>query len=145
MKMGKNNKGFTLIELLLVIAIIAILAAIIFISLGGQRERARVTTFKENMRGLVTTYTACTDGSGTIYTGNADGNSEACAGGTSGVSGKVPSITDCDGSGTVSLSSTQTSGDHWNFSSVCTRTAGDPKSCTANCNSDGCVFEGTCD
>jgi len=42
-----NKKGFTLVELLLVIAIIGILAAVLFVGLGNQRERARVTTFKE--------------------------------------------------------------------------------------------------
>jgi len=37
----KKKKGFTLIELLIVIAIIAILAGIIFASTGGARQKAR--------------------------------------------------------------------------------------------------------
>ncbi len=138
-----NKKGFTLVELLLVIAIIGILAAVLFIGLGNQRERARTTTFKENMRGLVTAYTACADGAGTIYVGAANGTSTACTGGTSGVTGNIPKITQCnDASANVTLTSTQTTGDRWNVSSICTRTSG---SCTAACSADGCVFTGQCD
>jgi prepilin-type N-terminal cleavage/methylation domain-containing protein len=141
-----NKKGFTLVELLLVIAIIGILAAVLFVSLGRQRERARVTTFKENMRGLVTAYTACADGAGTIYAGEANGTSLACTGGTSGVDGTVPKITDCnDGASNVTLTSTTQTGDNWDVSAVCNRSSGTPATCTASCSADGCVFSGTCD
>lgn len=143
MQKRKMKKGFTLVELLLVIAIIGILAAVLFVGLGNQRERARVTTFKENMRGLVTAYTACTDGAGIIYEGPANGTSGACTGGTSGVSGAVPKITQCnDASANVTLASTVSSGDQWDVSATCARTAGN---CVADCNADGCTFAGTCD
>ncbi|MDD5749127.1 MAG: type II secretion system protein [Actinomycetota bacterium] len=140
--MKNKNKGFTLVELLLVIAIIAILATVLFVSLGGQRERARATAFKENVRGLVTAFTACTDGQGTIYSGDLDGVGKTCEGGTSGISSAVPKVIDCDGKNSVSISASPSSGDNWAFTTSCTRSGG---VCNANCNADGCVFTGTCE
>ncbi len=141
----KYSKGFTLVELLLVIAIIAILATVLFVSLGGQRERARTTAFKENMRGLVTTFTACADGSGTIATGNMDGAQLACSPvGTSGVSGKVPKVTQCNDASTVlPITSNPRTGDGWTFTATCNRSGS--TTCVASCNADGCVFTGTCE
>lgn len=140
MKKILNRKGFTLVELLLVIAIIGILAAVLFVSLGKQRERARLTTFKENMRGLVTTFTACTDGGGDIFDGDTGDGGNACQGSDapSGI-GTVPEITDCDGEGTVSITADDDSGDTWGFHSACTVSGG---SCTAYCTADGCQFCG---
>jgi prepilin-type N-terminal cleavage/methylation domain-containing protein len=142
----KYLEGFTLVELLLVIAIIGILAAVLFVSLGNQRERARTTTFKENVRGLVTAYTACADGGGTIGVGTADGTVAVCTGGNSGVTDNMPKITQCnDASEYVTITSTNRTGDDWNFSAVCNRSEGTPATCTAYCSADGCRFEGTCD
>ncbi len=66
MKNQKKEKGFTLIELLLVIAIIGILAAVLFVGLGSQRDRARIAAFKEQMRSFVPAGTICRDSDGTI-------------------------------------------------------------------------------
>jgi len=47
-----NKKGFTLIEILSVIAIIAILAGIVFPMIGGSRERAMATQSLSNLRSI---------------------------------------------------------------------------------------------
>lgn len=147
-----EEKGFTLVELLLVIAIIGILAAILFVGLGNQRERARVTTFKENMRGLVTTYTACTDGGGTIGVGDTETpNIQVCnPPGQSGIpnTSYLPQITQCNDASDyvviVTPVGATAKGDLWKVTADCNRGTGSSK-CTATCTSDGCTFVGTCD
>lgn len=62
-----NNQGFTLIELLIVIAIIAVLAAVIFVALNpGQRfidaRDARRSTDVENVTAALKTYQVDNDG-----------------------------------------------------------------------------------
>lgn len=49
----QNSKGFTLIELLLVIAIIGILAAAVFVGIGKQRERARLSSTMQTVRSIL--------------------------------------------------------------------------------------------
>jgi len=131
--MNKINKNrFTMQSLLLVIAIIGILAAVLFVSLGKQRERARMTTFKENMRGLVTAATACRDAGGTIQ--NSQGN-EICS--PANDIGNIPELKDCDGSGQAELSVANADGDNWTLSGICHKNSGN---CTASCNVNGCTF-----
>lgn len=130
-----NKKGFTLVELLLVIAIIGILAAVLFVSLGKQRERARMTTFKENMRGLVTAATACRDGGGTVLTVQ---GAAVCGDATLGI-GSIPTMDDCDGSGNPILTIANGGADSWTYTGTCTKTSGN---CVATCNVNGCTYAG---
>ncbi|MEA1925918.1 MAG: type II secretion system protein [Patescibacteria group bacterium] len=137
-----NRRGFTLIELLLVIAIIGILAAVLFVSLGSQRDRARVTAFKESMRSTVPAATICRDQTGTILVGVADGTNAIC---TVAGSPNIPEISACDGSGGfVTITETITSGglgtDGWEIESTCSRSNGD--TCKATCASGGCSYDG---
>ncbi|MBO7563829.1 MAG: type II secretion system protein [Clostridiales bacterium] len=45
-KIQKNKKGFTLVEMVLVIAIIVILAAVVFFSVSSYLAKARSATAK---------------------------------------------------------------------------------------------------
>lgn len=132
-----NKKGFTLVELLLVIAIIGILAAVLFVSLGKQRERARMTTFKENMRGLVTAGTACRDAGGTLL---AVQGAPVCN--PANTIGDIPVMPDCDGSGDATLSIVDGGVDSWTYTGTCTTSAGSAGGdhCVATCYVDGCEF-----
>jgi prepilin-type N-terminal cleavage/methylation domain-containing protein/prepilin-type processing-associated H-X9-DG protein len=47
---GMKRSGFTLVELLVVIAVVAILAALVFPALGAAKERARVIACQSNMK-----------------------------------------------------------------------------------------------
>jgi len=151
MNLRKNKKvdqsvehGFTLVELLLVMAIIGILAGVIFVAIGPARKRARVTAFKEQMKNIATAASLCVDGGGGIIetSGNgsasADGTSTLCQG-INGI-GKIPKIRQCKG-GTDNVDIVVTEGTTEDFviEATCNVTSGNTK-CYASCTMNGCTF-----
>ena len=54
--MSSRKRGFTLIELLVVVAIIAVLAAILFPVFARAKEKARITSCTNNLRQLGTAF-----------------------------------------------------------------------------------------
>jgi prepilin-type N-terminal cleavage/methylation domain-containing protein len=138
MKLSKNKKGFTLVELLLVMAIIGILAGIIFISIGSARKRARVTTFKQQMKNIAVAATQCTDVGGAIQLTSGEDLCDKSTG-----IGQVPEIKQCDGtSGFVAMTAGDggLSGDDFEIDAFCT-ISGTAVVCDAKCTSNGCIFD----
>lgn len=131
-----NKKGFTLVELLLVIAIIGILAAVLFVSLGSQRQRARITGFKEQMRALVPSITTCLDDGGAMLAGG-DATAICNPAGTHGNYLTLAQQRDCDGSGSYTIALSGTTG----LIGTCNTAVG---TCTATCDAQGCVFSAGC-
>ena len=85
-----NKKGFTLIELLVVVAIIAILAGIVLVSLNSARERSRKSSLQSTLASVMPVAAMCVNdgyhvatpsnastGGGYICTPNADGSQPA--------------------------------------------------------------------
>ncbi len=133
--LSADRQGFTLVELLLVIAIIGILAAVLFVSLGKQRDRARMSTFKENMRGIATAATACRDGGGTVQ--DVQGGDVCDPANDIGI---IPEIPECDGGDATLATFGVADGDKdfWLFTADCMKADGTV--CSASCNVNGCVY-----
>ncbi|MFO7807343.1 MAG: prepilin-type N-terminal cleavage/methylation domain-containing protein [Candidatus Moraniibacteriota bacterium] len=66
MKQKLNRKGFTLIELLVVVAIIAILAGIVLVSLNSARERSKKASLQSTLSSVMPVASMCENDGGNI-------------------------------------------------------------------------------
>lgn len=86
------KKGFTLIELLIVIAIIGILASVLFSTFGATQTRAKESKALQGMKNAQTAAATCTLGTSASIIAAESGGS-VCAGDTT----TYPSLTDLTG------------------------------------------------
>jgi prepilin-type N-terminal cleavage/methylation domain-containing protein len=79
MKQKLNRKGFTLIELLVVVAIIAILAGIVLVSLNSARERSKKASLQSTLSSVMPVASMCLNDGGTVLApSNAEGGGNIC-------------------------------------------------------------------
>lgn len=144
-KIRMSLKGFTLVELLLVMAIIGILAGVLFVSLGGQRERARITAFKGQMRALVPSITSCIDAEGTLQD-STDGNAICQIGSSDAVvHGEyvaASELKNCNGDSAdpYTVTVAQATGFEAELTATCKRASDPTTPCVASCKIEGCTF-----
>lgn len=76
-----NKKGFTLIELLVVVAIIAILAGIVLVSLNSARDRSRKASLQSTVASVMPVVAMCVNDGGTVQgpTSNTTGAGAICS------------------------------------------------------------------
>lgn len=84
---SNNRKAFTLIEILIIVAIIGMLAAIVLVSLGIARNRAKDNSFKTVVKSVQTGLVSCCLNPTTTLNAY-PANMNTCAGG-----GKYPDST----------------------------------------------------
>ncbi|PIE00114.1 MAG: hypothetical protein CSA81_14080 [Acidobacteria bacterium] len=135
-----KKEGFTLVELMLVIAIIGILAAVLFTMIGPMRERARVAGFKESLKSIGSSFSSCVDMGGTIGSiTSADGVSPICDGIEE--LGAVTKVGQCNGENeNIEIQVRNNESDNWQMLTSCKRSGSADSRCVAYCNSGGCVF-----
>lgn len=77
-----KNKGFTLIEILVVVAIIALLATAIMVSIGESKRKARINSAKTSLQSALPAVISCNDSKGIINrpSGSETGDTEICQG-----------------------------------------------------------------
>ena len=132
------RQGFTLVELLLVMAIIGILAGVIFMAISPARQRARLTNFKEQMNSINTAATLCVDGGGTITNGAKPGLGKIC--GTD--SQTLPVIKTCNNGANMTneLAVEHPDSEDYAITLYCDNGASGDNDCRGVCNIDGCRF-----
>lgn len=76
--MPNGRQGFTLIELLVVVAIIAILAGIVLVSLNSAKERSKKASLQSTLSSIMPVVSMCVNDGGTIQPATA--GSDICGG-----------------------------------------------------------------
>ncbi len=138
----KKKSAFTLIELLIVAAIIAILAASVFVILNTSRNKTKANSIRVTMRSIVPTGVQCRDISA-IVQGGVSGTTNICS--STLVPNVLPSIPICgsNNTDTVFTKTLTTAGneDTWRLVlSTCTNFVNCTGATNAYCNRDGCTF-----
>ncbi len=107
-----SRKGFTLIELLVVVAVLALLASIVFSNLGGAREGARISnalSFQSQTHSLLGSdlvgWWNFNEGDARDISGYGNDGSVSGVSYTDGVPGTMGSAIDFPGSGSMTVSS----------------------------------------
>jgi len=75
-----SGKGFTMVEILIVMSIIAILATVLFVSLGNQRQRARVAGAVAAVKSAMPITLTCVSIDGTVQPPDVSGGNPICSG-----------------------------------------------------------------
>jgi len=134
----ERGKGFTLVELLLVIAIIGILAAVLFSTITRQREHARAAAFMEQMRTAISGMTRCLDAGGTLQEPGDNLDRRVCSTGL--VHGTY--LTDVEMRNCNAVGSYAVSVVGETLVGICDLSGG--ISCNAVCDYNGCSFSSEC-
>ena len=75
----KNGKAFTLIEILVAIAIVAILAAVVLVSLKGYGAKSRASKAHAQLSSVIPSMVSCWGNGGNVNRPNAGGGNNICS------------------------------------------------------------------